>query len=432
MLEMQEGVSPISYLKIFFRRKELLLIPAFLGLVLGVCTGMVLPKKYRSSTIILVEEGKTDNPLFNRLAVSTTVQQRLTGIRESILGWHSLVELVKRLKLDRDIKTQYEYERLIEKLREDTRIRMRTGNIIELAYEGREPQITQRVVENITNIFIERNVQMQDQETADAIVFIEEQLRVYQGKIKSAEIAQLQDQLNTLLIDSTEMHPNVRRLREQIDAKKEELRKQNLEYTENVNLAVQSTTPIIHEIKRALDTIDAPNVAPETPTLRESVDPRKDIYKVMLIDKLENVMARDVKVNEEIYNMLLQRLETAKITQRLQLSKEGTKYTILDPPRVPHKPFKPNKVLVAMVGLVLGGMLGVVLVVAVEFLDKSFLDVEEAKNFLGIPLLGAISKITTEALVRHERERKRWLYSLTFIAGITMIALTVTLTSVIK
>jgi len=426
-----EGISPLNYLKIFFRRKELLIIPTFIGLVLGVCVSLLLPKEYQSSTIILVEEGKTDNPLFDRLAVSTTVQQRLTGIKESILGWNSLVELIKRLNLDKDVKTKYEYERLIQKLRQTIKIRMRGENIIGLSYEGRDPEITQKVVENITSIFVERNVQKQDQETADAIKFIEEQLRIYQGKIKSAEIAQLEEQLTTLLVDSTENHPNVKRLREQINSKKEELRKENLEYTETINLSAQTTSPIIDEIKKALDSLESttPQKSDEqsNPSVKET-----DIYKVMLIDKLDNVMARDVKVNEQIYNMLLQRLETARITQRLQSSKEGTKYTVLDPPRVPLKPFKPNKVVVAIVGLVLGSILGGIFVIAVEFLDKSFLDVEEAKNFFGVPLLGAISKITTEAILRHEREQKRWLYSLTFLAGVSLIILTVTFTSVVK
>src|SRR3989338_4766884 len=103
MLEFNEGaLSPLSYLKIFFRRKKLLIIPSFIGLVLGICTAILLPREYESYTIILVEEGKTDNPLFDRLAVSTTVQQRMIGIRESIMGWYSLTELIKRLDLDKD------------------------------------------------------------------------------------------------------------------------------------------------------------------------------------------------------------------------------------------------------------------------------------------------------------------------------------------
>ena len=99
-------LMPMSYLKVFFRRKEYFIIPAFIGLILGICTGMILPAEYRSSTVMMVEEGKTDNPLFNKLAVSTSVTQRLTAIRESMLGWTNLTQLVKRLGLDREIKTK--------------------------------------------------------------------------------------------------------------------------------------------------------------------------------------------------------------------------------------------------------------------------------------------------------------------------------------
>lgn len=415
------NLSPMSYLKIFFRRKELLLIPTIIGLVLGICTGIILPKEFMSTTVILVEEGKSDNPLFEQLAVSTTVMQRLASIKESMLGWNSLHQLVKRLEMDREVKTPRQLEELIMAIRDKIDIKMKGNNIIHLTYTGRDPEMTQAVVKNITEIFIERNVDIQNQETSDAISFIEEQLKVYIGKIKSAEIAQLRDALTALLVDSTESHPRVKELREQIATREAELREQKLEYTENVSLDPKTTNPIIKEIRLALENIEG---GTKISSLKETGGADSDLYKVMLIDKLDNVMARDVGVNEKIYNMLLQRLETARITQRLQASKEGTKYAVLDPPRVPLDPIKPNKVLVAFIGLILGLLVGFGFVVGTEFLDKSFLDVEEAKQFLGVPLIGAISKITTENAIRLERERHSWLYSLTIIAGVVLIILT--------
>jgi len=155
----------------------------------------------------------------------------------------------------------------------------------------------------------------------------------------------------------------------------------------------------------------------------------------MLIDKLdkamgtEKVMARDVGVNEGIYNMLLHRLETAKITQRLQSSKEGTRYTVLDPPRIPHKPFQPNILLIAFLGLFVGCAVGVALVIATEFLNTSFIDVEEAKNYLGVPLLGAISKITTVEGLKEAKDRQRWIYSMTIIAGVVVVIVTITISN---
>src|SRR3989338_10995760 len=191
------SVSPMNYLKIFFRRKELLIIPAFAGLILGICTGILLPKQYKSETVILVQEGKTDNPLFDRLAVSTTVQQRMAGLKESILGWNSLVEVVKRLNLDKDVKNKIEFEHLIMELKKNLLIRLRSQNVLQLLYIGDNPEKTQAVVKTVTETFINRNIQVQNDETSDAITFIEEQLKVYKGKIKSAEIAKWQEQLDT-------------------------------------------------------------------------------------------------------------------------------------------------------------------------------------------------------------------------------------------
>lgn len=429
-------LSIMNYMKIFFRRKEYFIIPVFTGLILGICAGIILPKKFKSATTLLIEDGKSDNPLFNNIAVSTTVNQRLATIRESMLGWNSLVELVKRLEMDKEINTPQELEKLILGIREKIDIRLKGRNIIDLSYVGSTPETTQAVVKNITEIFIERNVDIQNRETADAIQFIEEQLRVYRGKIKSAEIVQLRDTLNTLLIDSTERHPRVRELREQIKAKEQELERENLEFTEAAALDMTTTRPIIDEIRKALDNIEGGAVAgvsavgqaiPNTKT----DELQKDAYKLMLLDKLDNVMARDVQVNNQIYNTLLQRAETAKITQRLQASKEGTKYTILDPPRLPLKPIRPNKVLVGIAGAAAGAMFGIVLVFGLEFLDKSFIDVEDANKFFGQPLLGAISRINTDTSLRKERERLSWLYSLVILGGIIAIVVTTALTTII-
>jgi uncharacterized protein involved in exopolysaccharide biosynthesis len=420
--------SPMNYLKIFFRRKEMLIIPAFAGLILGICAGILLPKEYKSETVILVQEGKSDNPLFNRLAVSTTVQERMSGLKESILGWNSLVELVKRLNMDKNIKNKIEFENLILGLRQAIQIRLRGQNIIQLSHVGENPEMTQAIVKNITEIFIDRNIKVQNDETSDAITFIEQQLKVYKGKIKSAEIAKFQEQLDGLLIDSTEAHPMVKKIRATIAAKKEELRAENLEYTEDANLTYPATNPMIEEIRKALDTIES------TTKGKTDANPRqiKDNAQVTLNLDLQNVIGRDAAVNEQIYNTLLERLETAKITQRLQSSKEGTRYTVLDPPRIPLKPFKPNKALVAAIGLFLGTLAGVGLIILVEFLDKSFLDVEEAKNFLGVPLLGAISKINTVESIFQEKEQQRWLYSLTVAGGVIVVVGTIAVANFLK
>jgi len=430
---MQDISQPLhGYLRMFFRRKWMLIIPAFVGLILGICFSIMLPKKYKSNTTILVQEGKSDNPLFSNIAVASTMIQRTQEIRETILGWDSLVKLVKRLNLAQNVKTNIEFERLIFNLRKDIVLELRDANIIDLSYVSDDPLKAQAVVQNVTDIFIERNVTIQNKETSDAIKFIEEQLHVYLGKIKSAEIADLKDKLNTLLVDSTEEHPMVKELRAQINQKMAELKKQNLEYSEDAKLSADSTNPMVDQIQKTLDSIGGNKTAEDSAKADESADDNKDLYKVVLLDKLDNVMARDVNVNETIYNTLLQRLETAKITQRLQSSQEGTKYTVIDPPRVPLVPTEPNVPLVIFIGLFLGLAAGAGMIFMSEFLDRSFLDVQEASQFLGVPLLGAISKINTVESLHEVKEKNKWTLFWMASAGTLTVAFTVMIHAFIK
>ena len=112
---MQELSQPLhGYLRIFFRRKWALIIPAFIGLILGICFSIMLPRMYRSNTTILVQEGKSDNPLFSNIAIASTMTQRTQEIRQTILGWDSLVKLIKRIKLDQNVKTNLEFESLVQ------------------------------------------------------------------------------------------------------------------------------------------------------------------------------------------------------------------------------------------------------------------------------------------------------------------------------
>lgn len=419
--------NPMEYLRIFFRRKWVLIIPIFSGMVLGICSAVLMPKQYESSTKIQIREGKTDNPLFDQLAVSSSMEQRSKVVREKMLSWSSLTELVKRLKLDANVKSSQEFEELVRVLVKSVRFEFREGNIIKVSYTGSNPQQTQAVVQNITQIFIEGSLSVQNKETTDAIQFIQEQLRVYRGKIKSSEIAQLKDKLNELLIDSTDLHPQVKQLREQIDRKMEEIKKENLEYSDDARLSAESTSQMLQEIKKALNVVSVK----ESPDASDKSASSDEFYKVMLIDKMDDVKARDVDVNTNIYNSLLQRLETAKITQRLQSSKEGTRYTVLDPPRIPLKPSQPNMIINIIAGMFLGLFLGGGMVFVTEFLDKSFLDIQEAKEFLGAPLLGSVSKITTPENIEEDRQRQTWLLFWMCSAGVLLIAFTVMIAAIL-
>lgn len=426
--------NPIDYLKVFFRRKWIFITPVFIGLVGGTMASFLLPPTWESSTTILVEEEKLINPLIQNLAVSTSAAQRMQSIREIVLGWNSLVELTKKLNLAKDVQNQKEFEDLISGLKSKIMVQMRQHNIIRIAYQGKNPRETQLVAKTLTDILVEKNMESQTKEIDVAIDFIKEQLAIYKRKIKESEISTLEDQLKDLLVDSTEKHPMVKELRQKISMAKKELDSGDYQVK---GIEKPIAGPAREALKQELDKL----INKESPAASlggssafaagAGNDANNSIYKFLLMDKVDSSLARDMNINESTYNMLLQKLETAKITQRLETSKEGTRYTILDPPRLPLKPVKPNKILVIFAGLFLGAACGVGCVFASEFMDQTILDIEDAKHNFELPILGAISRITTKEEIEREGHKKKVIVISSLMLGLGLV-ITAMLISLLK
>jgi len=374
---------------------------------------------------VLVEEGRVINPLIEGLAVSTSVSQRLAILREQILGWDRITQLIRKLGLAREVKNQQEFENLVRKLRRSISVRLRGNSIISISYSGKNPAEAMNIVKTITDIFIAENLRQQTAETENAISFIDDQLLLYQKKLKQGEISAMEDDLEKLLVDSTEMHPRVIELRKHISASKNEMEEGN--YEVDSSLLAESDTEL-GELKKELKTLKKEVIGStlsgdKNPGNRVKLSTTTDdkLYKLLLLEKLDEATQRDAGVNQALYNELLKRLETAKITQRLEASRDGTRYTILDPARLPLKPIKPNRVMVLLFGLLCGLGGGVALVYAVEMFDHSFLGVDDARNALELPVFGGISKIVTETDIKAQKIHNVKIASFSFLVGIALL-----------
>ena len=419
--------KPLDYVKTIFRRKWLIILPTVIGIVGGIVSANTLPKSYESSTLVLVEEGRVINPLLENLAVSTSVAKRLGVLREQILGWDRLNQLISALDLAKDVRDQQGFEDLVKHLRRNIIVRLRgNNNIVSISYEDKNAEQAMNIVKTITDIFIAENLRQQNSETDNAITFINDQLALYQKKLKQGEIANLEDKLNKLLLDSTEKHPMVIELRKQLEAAKQEMALGNYEIKneEGVAKSDEELATLKEELKSikeelATASIDTDKGGENRTKLANATNEK--LYKLLLLDKIDEVATQDADVNRRLYTELLQRLETAKITQRLESSKEGTRYTILDPARLPLKAAKPNKIMVLLMGMFCGAGAGIGLVFLTEMMDKSFLGVDDAKGFLELPILGAISKIITQEDVKVQRLRNAAITSVSVVIGIALI-----------
>ncbi|OGL94200.1 hypothetical protein A3H12_04735 [Candidatus Uhrbacteria bacterium RIFCSPLOWO2_12_FULL_47_9] len=421
---------PLDYVKTVFRRKWLIIIPAVIGIIGGIIAADILPKEYETSTLILVEEGRVINPLIQGLAVSTSVAQRLAVLREQILGWDRINQLITKLDLAKNVKTQYDFENLVKQLRAKIQVKLYGNNIIRISYEQKDPARSMNVVKTITDIFIAENLRQQSKESENAINFINEELDLYKKKLKQSEVAGMEDQLKKLLVDSTEKHPMVIELRKKIAKVKQEVEEGNYEVsTGSIADSGEELKKLKEELKQLQDDSSSSGSAAPVSAAGKGGENRsmlasntnEKIYKLLLLEKVDNVAKEDTNVNQKLYNELLKRLETAKITQRLEASKEGTRYTILDPARMPLKPTKPNRPLVLLMGLFVGLCSGVGLAFGVDILDNSFLGVDQAKAHLELPILGAVSKIITRADLQAQKVRNKRITGISVLVSVVLL-----------
>ena len=82
-------------------------------------------------------------------------------------------------------------------------------------------------------------------------------------------------------------------------------------------------------------------------------------------------LERDFTNIQSQYNTAVNRLSQASTGERIELLSRGQRITVIDPPVVPTKPTKPNRVMLAGAGSIIGILAGLALVVLIEVLQRS-------------------------------------------------------------
>ena len=100
-------------------------------------------------------------------------------------------------------------------------------------------------------------------------------------------------------------------------------------------------------------------------------------------------LTRSQQVNDNIYRLLLERFEEARITEAGQIGN----VRVIDTAKEPRSPIKPRKFQNLLLALIVGLTLGGGLAFFTESLDRSIKNPEEAEALLGLPVIGLIPSI---------------------------------------
>ena len=144
---------------------------------------------------------------------------------------------------------------------------------------------------------------------------------------------------------------------------------------------------------------------------------RERIRKTPQVEELYLVlMNRRISLQNK-YNELIQKHQTARIAQELERDQKGERFTLVEPPRLPERADKPNRIAIFLIGFILAGGAGVGFVAIREFMDNSVRTAESLSALTGVPVLAGIPKIVTRK-EQQQKQRKRIALFMAFIIAI--------------
>jgi succinoglycan biosynthesis transport protein ExoP len=281
----------------------------------------------------------------------------------------------------------------------------KTGHINEL------PEVMQLNLQSLDRI--ERDIALTNQQLRklkENEQYYFTQLASIEPHIKGEEEATSRRRLEDLKVELIHLtkrfsdeYPDVKKMRAEIAdlektlAKIEQKRKSNSEPPDNpayINLSAQlaSTRAEINSISRNIVTF---RVSANEYRRRISATPNVEESYNALIAERDNTRVQ--------FNDLMQKHMEARVAQGLEKEQKGERFTLIDPARLPEKPFKPNRLAIMLIGVVLGIGAGVGVAALREFSDDAIYDADQLERATNFPVLAGIPPIITNKDIVHRR-----------------------------
>ena len=132
-------------------------------------------------------------------------------------------------------------------------------------------------------------------------------------------------------------------------------------------------------------------------------------------------LTRDYDTINRLYTSLLAKSEESKLSVNLETRQVGQQFRILDPARVPSRPFSPNRARIYGLGAFGGLALGLVVVFLIVYRDSSMKTDDDVVISLGIPVLALVPWMQTATDQRRRRQRRLVLGGATVMLAVILV-----------
>jgi polysaccharide chain length determinant protein (PEP-CTERM system associated) len=233
-----------DYVAIVKRRKWSFILPAVMIFIVAGVVALALPSIYKSTSTILIEE--QDIPTdYVKTSVTSYAEQRLQSIHQRIVSFSKLLDMINRFNLYPDLKNRWTTEDIVSKMRDDITLEPISDDVIDrrtgrpseatiaftLSYEGKNPDVVQRVANTLASLFLEENIQVREKQASDTSEFLGQEMDKVKGKLteldsklaafKKEHVNALPDLLQVNMQSLNNVESNIQRLGEQLRSTKE-------------------------------------------------------------------------------------------------------------------------------------------------------------------------------------------------------------------
>lgn len=122
---------------------------------------------------------------------------------------------------------------------------------------------------------------------------------------------------------------------------------------------------------------------------------------------------REYDIHKRNYEGLVARREQAGMSGELEDAAGIADFRLIDPPRASPKPVAPNRLLLMPLALLAGLGAGVGLAFVLSQFRAVFFDARAVRNTIGLPILGVVTLVRTDAARQRDRRELR-LFGLAF------------------
>jgi polysaccharide biosynthesis transport protein len=140
--------------------------------------------------------------------------------------------------------------------------------------------------------------------------------------------------------------------------------------------------------------------------IQEANEYRRRVAATPKVEEEYNVLAAARTSTQAKVSDLMRKLMEARVARGLEKEQKGERFTLVDPARLPEKPFKPNRWAILLIGVVLGIGAGVGVAALREVSDDSVHGSEQIEATTGFRVLAGIPVIETARDLRHKRLRR--------------------------